>query len=121
MYLKYVTQNVEAEKKGMIEVGKFYKALSCNGTTVAILDDADDKLEIPLENMGIIANNTKVKLVKDMIYRAKDTIGYVDSNITNLVAAQNSTDIISVSYRFTPADDEELVILCDREDFEPLV
>lgn len=117
MYLMYVKQCPEAEKTGMIEVGQFYKVLSCTTTTLFILDDADEQLEVPMLNMGIVPSGSHVRLTNDIEPGySKGHTGIIQSNIDALAARENSSD--SISYFFTPDNDNDIVLLCDREDFE---
>lgn len=116
MYLKYIEKDANAEKDGMLEVGNFYKVLSCTNTTLSILDDADEKVEIPMMNMGIVPNGTKARLIKDIgSFEKTGNVGFVSSSIDAIIKAENNP---SISYYFTPVDNENECYLCDREDFE---
>ena len=116
MYLKYVKKDVNAEKEGVLEVGKFYKVLSCTDTTFKILDDADKEIEIPMLNMGIAPDGTRVKLVNDVAPAGcKGDTGKIKSTIKSIVSYKKAP---SISYFFIPDKNTEECYLCDREDFE---
>lgn len=120
MYVKYTKKDENAEKNGVLEVGRFYKIIDFEKDIFFVLDEAGDKVAIPMLNMGIVPTDTKVRIVKE-IPGCEVNIGdegFIMSNIESIAKTDKS---ISVSYMFVPASNSEVAILCDREDFEPVL